>query len=559
MSTPSWIGRKLSGRYEIESLLGQGGMSAVYKADDPNLRRTVAVKLIHTHLSSDPQFISRFEEEAASVAQLRHPNIIQVYDFSSDEDTYYMILEFVTGETLEQQLERLNKGNRRMANKEAIKSIASICDALHYAHERGLIHRDIKPANIMINLQGQAILMDFGVAKMIGGKQHTATGAVVGTALYMSPEIIQGQQADRRVDIYALGVTLYEALTGEPPFMADSAMSTMMMHVNDPVPDLHKLNPDVPDGLVAVIKKALAKNKDERYRTAEEFGEALRGVDLSGKVSLSSGAQTVKASSIESTMLENQTLEPSPESTMIEQPESLAPAGSGATMIETPAPAQAASQTPPPTATPPTPPTPARRPAAQPSGGGKKGLFSNPMVIGGIVVGVILIAVVGFFGVRALAPSADPTETATLAPTLPATSPPATAPVEVVVPTETPSPPPTEVVDPPTATPTDPVGPYVRINSIELDGSNYVVTYETFGYTEAIPGEHIHFFFNNVLPEQAGVGGSGPWYVWGGPRPFSGYTTADRPGSADQICALVANQNHTIQLDSGNCVALPEG
>ncbi|MEJ2758532.1 MAG: serine/threonine-protein kinase, partial [Anaerolineales bacterium] len=218
MAAPSWIGKKLSGRYEIDSLLGQGGMSSVYRAEDPNLRRTVAIKMIHPHLSTDPNFVSRFEEEAASIAQLRHPNIIQVYDFSNDDDTYYMVMEFVPGETLETHLKRLEQSGRKMEIADAIHYTANICDALEYAHKRGLIHRDIKPANIMLNPQGEAILMDFGIAKIVGGKQHTATGAVVGTALYMAPEVIKGEQADKRVDIYALGVTLFEILSGHPPF-----------------------------------------------------------------------------------------------------------------------------------------------------------------------------------------------------------------------------------------------------------------------------------------------------------------------------------------------------
>ena len=179
MAEPSWIGRKLNNRYEIEALLGAGGMSSVFRANDPNLRRAVAIKLIHPHLSSDPQFVSRFEEEAVSVAQLRHPNIIQVHDFSHDGDTYYMVLEFVPGETLEERMKRLNASGRRLSTKDAVEIIASICDALEYAHKRGMFHRDIKPANIMLNLQGQSILMDFGIAKIVGGKQHTVTGAVV--------------------------------------------------------------------------------------------------------------------------------------------------------------------------------------------------------------------------------------------------------------------------------------------------------------------------------------------------------------------------------------------
>jgi len=216
MPKSNWIGKKLSNRYLIEEMLGQGGMSAVYKASDPNLKRVVAIKMIHTHLSDDPNFVSRFEEEAASVAQLRHPGIIQVFDFNKDDDVYYMVLEFVPGETFQDLLKRLNKEGRQLPGNKAAEYMAGICDAVDYAHQRGMIHRDIKPANLMLNTQGQAILMDFGIAKIVGGQSHTATGAVVGTAMYMSPEQIRGESPDRRSDIYALGVTLFEMAGGRP-------------------------------------------------------------------------------------------------------------------------------------------------------------------------------------------------------------------------------------------------------------------------------------------------------------------------------------------------------
>ncbi|MCI0521997.1 MAG: protein kinase, partial [Chloroflexi bacterium] len=278
MTRPSWIGQTLGGRYRIDDILGQGGMSAVYKAYDPNLKRVVAIKMIHAHLADDPKFVVRFEEEATAVAQLRHPNIVQVFDFNHDNDVYYMVQEFVAGETLQERLRRLNKSNRRMPLNEAIGYIINICDASGYAHNRGLVHRDIKPANIMVDIHGQAILMDFGIVKITGGEKHTATGAVVGTALYLPPESIRGETPDSRSDQYSLGVTLFEAVSGRPPYEADSAMTLMMMHLNDPLPDLRQLRPEVPPGLVAVIEKALAKGRDERYASMAEFASALRGV-----------------------------------------------------------------------------------------------------------------------------------------------------------------------------------------------------------------------------------------------------------------------------------------
>jgi len=276
MPQPTWIGQKIGDRYLIESLLGQGGMSAVYKGVDPNLRRPVAIKLIHAHLATDFEFVSRFEEEAAAVAQLRHPNIIQVYDFNHDGGTYFMVMEFVAGESLFQRLSSLHSQGQRLPQGEAIRLISTVCDAVQYAHDRQIIHRDLKPANVMINPTGQPILMDFGIAKIVGGVKHTATGAMVGTPSYISPEQVRGQSLDQRADIYALGIMLYEMLAGRVPFDADSALSVMLMHINEPVPDIHLLNRNVPDGLVAIVEKALAKDPNDRFQSARQMASALR-------------------------------------------------------------------------------------------------------------------------------------------------------------------------------------------------------------------------------------------------------------------------------------------
>jgi serine/threonine protein kinase len=319
MSTFDWIGKSLAGRYQIQDLVGQGGMSAVYKAYDTNLKRTVAIKMIHTHLSSESGFVNRFEEEATAIAQLRHSNIVQVYDFNNEDQTYYMVVEFIPGETLQDQLKRLNAAERRMPLKDVVEYMVNICQAADYAHNRGVVHRDIKPANIMLSIYKQAILMDFGVSKIVGGQQHTATGAVVGTALYMSPEQIMGQQIDRRSDIYALGVTLFEMVSGHPPFEADSAMTIMMMHINDPVPDLREINPKVPSEMVAVINKALAKTAVQRYQTAGEMAAALQ--DVLGKPAEAPPA-VPPASLIETLVEEPLTSEERPETTAATTPES---------------------------------------------------------------------------------------------------------------------------------------------------------------------------------------------------------------------------------------------
>jgi hypothetical protein len=274
------IGKTIGGRYQIEALLGQGGMSAVYRALDPNLRRTVAIKLIHPHLATDPNFIGRFKEEAAAVARLRHPNIVQVHDFNNEGETYYMVMEYLVGETLEARLRRLAATSRQMPFAEAIHFCAQICDAAGYAHNHELVHRDIKPANIMLDVQGQAILMDFGIVKIIGGDYHTSTGATLGTAMYMSPEQIRGERIDDRSDIYSLGATLYEMLSGHPPYRTDSVLSLMMMILNDPLPDLRQSRADVPEELLTVVNKALAKDPAERFQRMAEMAAALRRIQV---------------------------------------------------------------------------------------------------------------------------------------------------------------------------------------------------------------------------------------------------------------------------------------
>jgi serine/threonine protein kinase len=276
MDASNWEGRKIGGRYQIEELLGQGGMSSVYKAFDPNLQRMVAIKLVHPHLSNNQEFVRRFEVEATAVARLRHPNIIQVYDFNHDGNMYFMVLEFVPGETLQQRIKRLNASGRQLPVEDALRFTIDICRAADYAHQRGMVHRDIKPANVMLDVNGNAILMDFGIARIMGGQQHTATGAVLGTALYMSPEQIQGLHPDARADIYSTGVMLFESLSGRPPFEADSAMTLMMMHMKDPVPDIESLHPGIPHEIKKVVNRALEKDRANRYQSGAEMANALQ-------------------------------------------------------------------------------------------------------------------------------------------------------------------------------------------------------------------------------------------------------------------------------------------
>jgi serine/threonine protein kinase len=582
MNNSGWIGKTLGDRYEIQELLGEGGMSAVYKAYDPNLRRVVAVKLIHSHLSRDPQFVRRFEEEAAAVAKLRHENIIQVYDFNNDGSTYYIVFEFVPGESLRERMVRLNESDRIMPQDDVISYSSSVADALHYAHKRGIIHRDIKPANVMISVHGQAILTDFGIAKIVGGDTHTATGAVLGTARYISPEQVRSEAVDYRTDIYSLGVTIFEMASGEPPFAADSAMTVMMMHINDPVPDIRTLRPDLPARLAQVINQAMAKKADQRYQDASELAAALRSVDKDQLGAAAAAAHVVA--------------QPPPSTVAAPPPVRKRPAAHQSTSPQPYPPRMTAA---------PSPPTILPAAAGESKGGNRSIVLIG--AAGAIILLILCIAAAAvIFGTGILSgqeeetpiaqvgptlgneseataavdelnqtetptkaavvepteePTKEPTEELEIEPTLaPTIAPSATPPP---VPTAEPSPtltatdtpPPT---DSPTAAPTEPAGLSVLINSIGLDVDSYVVDYTPQGYTPQLPGTHIHFFFNTVPPQNAGVGPTQePWILYGGPNPFTGYKVGDRPSGATQMCTLVANPDHTIQLGTGNCANLP--
>ena len=532
MEYPTWIGRTLGGRYRIDAPLGQGGMSAVYKATDPNLKRVVAIKLIHSHLSTDPAFVLRFESEAAAVASLRHPNIVQVFDFNNDNGVYYMVLEFIPGETLQDRMKRLAENKRQLAVEDALRFTMNIADAVGYAHQRGMVHRDIKPANIMLDVHGQAILMDFGIVKILGGESHTSTGAVVGTARYMSPEIIRGEVADHRSDIYSLGVTLFEMLSGRPPFVADSAMTLMMMHLNDPVPDARGFRPDLSPDIVAILQKCLAKDRNDRYQSAAELAK-----DLKRALAYREGPAT--------TIGLKTTLAPVPEST---------------TSAPQPAPVVVSEKTeyqplkpvaPTPTATSLTPPPPGRPMASR----------SMPWIIG-IALAFTLCVVLGLILGNAVLSGGlfQPavTSTVTVTPPVATSTSPATQPVEPAASeTALPAEPPTETPVPLTPTP---AGPYVVITSIRLEGNVYVVDYEVHNFPES-PSLHVHMFFNTVSPDQAGSPGNGPWKLtWGayGDPPFTQYGPANRPANATQMCALVANPNHSVIQGTGNCVDLPQ-
>jgi tRNA A-37 threonylcarbamoyl transferase component Bud32 len=267
---------KTIGNYRVLEQIGRGGMATVYKAYQPALERYVALKVIHKHLAdNDAQFLQRFQREAKAVASLRHPNIVQVFDFGTNSDVTYMVMEFLRGTTLKSILTGLATQNKTMPLDEIRRVFMAIAAGLGYAHQHGMVHRDIKPANVMVTDQGDVILTDFGIAKIVGGTRVTATHAVTGTPTYMSPEQGRGERGDERSDIYALGILLYEMVTGQVPFDADTPLAVIMKHVTAPLRLPRQINPDIPEPIQTVILKALAKDPNDRFQSVPEFTATL--------------------------------------------------------------------------------------------------------------------------------------------------------------------------------------------------------------------------------------------------------------------------------------------
>ena len=276
--------RKKLGKYEIIDRIGRGGMAEVYRGYHAALDRYVAIKLLHPFLADDPEFKDRFENEARNVAKLKHPNIVQVYDFEYDEegDSYYMVMEMINGPTLKDRLFDLASSGERLSVAEAIRLVKSASEALAYAHQRNMIHRDVKPANLMIDEDGRVILTDFGIAKIVTGAQFTASGGMVGTPAYMAPEQGLGEAGDERSDIYSMGVILYQLITGRLPYDADTPLAVILKHVNEPLPETREFVPEIAEDLDAIIRKTLAKEPEDRYATAGELAEELGQLDDNG-------------------------------------------------------------------------------------------------------------------------------------------------------------------------------------------------------------------------------------------------------------------------------------
>ena len=259
------------GNYRIEQKLGEGGMGVVYRAVDVNLDRVVAIKALNTELRGNAELEQRFRAEAKAQANLNHTNLAILYALLIEDGRPWMVMEFIEGETIEQMIQRRGP----IPSEEAIPLFRQALLGVGYAHRMGIVHRDIKPSNIMVNRQGIVKVMDFGIAKVLGGRGMTRTGTQMGTAFYMSPEQVLNRGVDIRSDIYSLGVTLYEMLTANVPFSGDSDYQIMSDHVNTPPPLLTKFYPYVPAGVQNAVLKAIEKSQDARFQTVEEFGAAL--------------------------------------------------------------------------------------------------------------------------------------------------------------------------------------------------------------------------------------------------------------------------------------------
>lgn len=265
-------GQLINDRYEIEKLIGEGGMANVYLARDTILDRKVAVKVLRGDLAGDEKFVRRFQREALSASSLSHPNIVEIYDVGEDEGNFYIVMEFIEGKTLKQ----LIKKRGVLSLPETMDIMLQLLDALASAHDSYIIHRDIKPQNIMIKESGLVKITDFGIAMALNSAQLTQTNSVMGSVHYLPPEQASGKGSTIRSDIYSLGILMFEMLTGKVPFRGDSAVEIALKHMKEPLPSVREINPVVPQSVENIILKAAAKNPKNRYKDVREMADDIR-------------------------------------------------------------------------------------------------------------------------------------------------------------------------------------------------------------------------------------------------------------------------------------------
>ena len=293
---PEWIGKTI-GNVRIEKLLARGGMAEVYLGSHLNLERPVAVKLLHSYIEEEPLLLERFRREAKVVAGLRHPNIVQIFDFNTVDGHPYIVMEYLKGPTLATYLRHLHNRKKRIAPDQVARLLNELSTALDYAHKQGVVHRDIKPGNILLHSKNEdiplekpltedveAVVTDFGLVRIMNTASQTASGTVSGTPAYMSPEQARGDPTDHRTDIYSLGIVLYEMLAGRVPFEADSTLTILHMQIHTTPPAI----PGIQAQVQAVIDRALQKNPDDRYQSSRELA-----VDYSRSIGITSQATTL--------------------------------------------------------------------------------------------------------------------------------------------------------------------------------------------------------------------------------------------------------------------------
>jgi serine/threonine-protein kinase len=261
------------GRYEIKSELGRGGMATVYRAYDPLFDREVALKVLPREMLHDPHCRTRFDRELKIVAGLEHPAIVPVYDVGEEDGQPYFVMRYMSGGSLAGEIE---KG--RFSLEDAARIIEKVAQGLTYAHKKGIVHRDLKPDNILFDNTGSPFISDFGVAKLTESTSSLTGSGVIGTPAYMSPEQAQGVEIDSRSDVYGLGVIVYQMLSGQQPYSADTPMGVVVKHITEPVPEILKTLPSLPYDVDQVIKTSMAKDKTKRYSTTVDLARALNVV-----------------------------------------------------------------------------------------------------------------------------------------------------------------------------------------------------------------------------------------------------------------------------------------